>query len=175
MTESEHAEPGDVTYRGVVYPWHCDHMGHMNVMWYVGKFDEATWAFFARNGLTPAYLRANGRGMAAVDQHVRYVQELVAGDVVHVTTRLLEAAPRKIRFEHQMFNDITGDIVASCELVGVHMDTEMRKAVPFESSIANKLVVFPSPLQGGQANGVSEGGSRACEPGVAETGDKRTE
>ena len=20
------------TYRGAVYPWHCDHMGHMNVM-----------------------------------------------------------------------------------------------------------------------------------------------
>jgi acyl-CoA thioesterase FadM len=31
------------TYRGTVYPWHCDHIGHMNVMWYVGKFDEATW------------------------------------------------------------------------------------------------------------------------------------
>jgi hypothetical protein len=23
-----------LTYRGVVYPWQCDHMGHMNVMWY---------------------------------------------------------------------------------------------------------------------------------------------
>lgn len=22
-----------ITYRGVVHPWHCDHMGHMNVMW----------------------------------------------------------------------------------------------------------------------------------------------
>ena len=33
------AEP-ILTYRGTVYPWHCDHMGHMNVMWYVGKFDE---------------------------------------------------------------------------------------------------------------------------------------
>jgi acyl-CoA thioesterase FadM len=31
-----------VTHRGTIYPWHCDHMGHMNVMWYVGKFDEAT-------------------------------------------------------------------------------------------------------------------------------------
>ena len=31
-----------VTYRGTVYPLHCDHMGHMNVMWYVGKFDEAS-------------------------------------------------------------------------------------------------------------------------------------
>ena len=31
------------TCRGTVYPWQCDHMNHMNVMWYVGKFDEATW------------------------------------------------------------------------------------------------------------------------------------
>ena len=35
------------TYRGTVMQWHCDHMGHMNVMWYVGKFDEATWNLFA--------------------------------------------------------------------------------------------------------------------------------
>jgi len=55
----------EVTYRGAVYPWHCDHVGHMNVMWYVGKFDEATWNLFARIGLTPAYLRETSRGMAA--------------------------------------------------------------------------------------------------------------
>lgn len=35
------------TYRGTVYPWQCDHMGHMNVMWYAGKFDEATWQLHA--------------------------------------------------------------------------------------------------------------------------------
>jgi acyl-CoA thioesterase FadM len=32
------------TYRGTVYPWQCDHVGHMNIMWYVGKFDEARTA-----------------------------------------------------------------------------------------------------------------------------------
>ena len=47
----------DVTYRGTVYPWHCDHMGHMNVMWYVGKFDEATWHLFSSIGFTPEHLR----------------------------------------------------------------------------------------------------------------------
>jgi acyl-CoA thioester hydrolase len=36
---------GFLSYRGAVYPWQCDHMGHMNVMWYVGKFDKATWNF----------------------------------------------------------------------------------------------------------------------------------
>jgi acyl-CoA thioester hydrolase len=45
------------TYRGTVMPWHCDHMGHMNVMWYVGKFDEATWNLFSEMGVTAAFLR----------------------------------------------------------------------------------------------------------------------
>jgi hypothetical protein len=38
----------EATYRGTVYPWQCDHVGHMNIMWYVGKFDEANWNLFAR-------------------------------------------------------------------------------------------------------------------------------
>ena len=35
------------TYCGTVYPWQCDHVGHMNIMWYAGKFDEANWNLFA--------------------------------------------------------------------------------------------------------------------------------
>lgn len=63
-------EYGELTYKGAVYPWHCDHMNHMNVMWYVGKFDEATWAFFANIGLSPSMLRESNRGMAALDQQI---------------------------------------------------------------------------------------------------------
>src|SRR4029453_4494517 len=90
------------TYRGAVYPWHCDHMGHMNVMWYVGKFDEATWQFFASLGLSPRWLRENTRGMAALEQRIAYRRELHAGDVVVVRTGVLEVRDKVIRFAHQM-------------------------------------------------------------------------
>ena len=52
----------EATYRGTVYPWQCDHVGHMNIMWYVGKFDEANWNMLARIGLPKATdtLRAAG-------------------------------------------------------------------------------------------------------------------
>ena len=56
----------EATYRGTVYPWQCDHVGHMNIMWYVGKFDEANWNFFAQLGLTPSYLRESGLDPAVV-------------------------------------------------------------------------------------------------------------
>jgi len=57
------------TYRGTVYPWQCDHVGHMNITWYVRKFDEANWNLFARIGLTPTYLRETGRGKHANPRH----------------------------------------------------------------------------------------------------------
>src|SRR5471032_1510730 len=96
----------ELTYRGTIYPWHCDHIGHMNIMWYVGKFDEANWNLFARIGLTPTYLRESGCGMAAVQQNITYKRELLAGD-----------------------------IAAICEITGVHMDRQARRSVAFTDAI----------------------------------------
>jgi acyl-CoA thioester hydrolase len=125
----------NITYRGAVYPWHCDHVGHMNVMWYVGKFDEATWNLFHQMGITPSYLRANQRGMAAVDQHIQYQRELKAGDVITIRSTVLEMAGKKIRFRHEMVNNDSGEVAAVCTMLGVHMDTQARKACPFPEEI----------------------------------------
>ena len=105
-----------ITYQGAVYPWHCDHMGHMNVMWYVGKFDEATWQLFARLGLTPGFLRDRQRGMAAVEQHIEYQRELMAGDTVTVRSRVTEIRDKVLRFSHVMTDSVTGEIAATTTL-----------------------------------------------------------
>jgi acyl-CoA thioester hydrolase len=107
----------------------------MNIMWYVGKFDEANWNFFARLGLTPSYLRESGRGMAAVQQNIAYKRELLAGDIVEIRSTLLEIREKSIRFLHEMRNAETGEIVASCEITGVHMDRQARKSAPFEDAV----------------------------------------
>ncbi len=134
-----------VTYRGTVYPWHCDHVGHMNVMWYVGKFDEATWQLFNAIGLTPSYLRCAKRGMAAVDQHISYIKELHAGAVVTVRTTVLEVKDKSIRFAHEMSNDETNEIAARTTLKVVHIDTELRKSCAFAEAIARKASSFVKP------------------------------
>ena len=72
MAEGERA----ITYRGVVKAEHCDHMGHMNVMWYVGKFDEASWQMFAAMGLTRSRMQKEKRGVAGVEQRIEYKREL---------------------------------------------------------------------------------------------------
>ena len=124
-----------VTYRGVVYPWQCDHMGHMNVMWYVGKFDEATWQMFAAIGVTPSYMRNENRGVAAVRQNITYRRELHPGDLITIRTGILEMKERLIRFYHEMRNDDSAEIAATTMITGIHLDTLARKTCPFPANV----------------------------------------
>ena len=103
-------------------------MGHMNVSFYVAKFDEATWQLFAAMGLTRERLRDEQLGMAGVEQHIEYKRELFPGDVVTVTSTILEVKDKVLRFAHEMRNDATGEVAAKTVLVAVHLDAATRKA-----------------------------------------------
>ena len=90
-----------VTYRGAIYPWHCDHMGHMNVMWYVGKFDEATWHLLASAGLTGKRMGEERIGMVAVEQRIEYKRELLAGDLITIRSWFQEVREKALLFVHE--------------------------------------------------------------------------
>jgi acyl-CoA thioester hydrolase len=126
------------TYRGAIYPWQCDHMGHMNVMWYVGKFDEATWNLFAAAGVTAGFLKENRRGMAAVQQNITYRSELLVGETLAIRSAFLEVREKVARFVHEMRNAVTGEISAICVLTGVHTDSQTRRSCPFPPEIAER-------------------------------------
>jgi len=122
-----------------VYPWQCDHMGHMNVMWYVGKFDEATWQVLAAMGATPSRLRTEGFGLVAVEQHIEYKRELRAGDLLTIRSSVLEAKEKSVRFIHEMTNDETGELAATMLVVGVCIDTTVRKARVLPPDILERI------------------------------------
>ena len=127
------------TYRGAVYPWHCDHMGHMNVMWYTGKFDEASWALLATVGLTRSFLAGRGHGMAAVQQNIIYKRELRAGDIVSVRSGILDVQEKIIRIFHEMRNEETLEVSAFATITGVYMDIKERRASPIPIELADHI------------------------------------
>ena len=131
-----------ITYRGVVYPWHCDHMGHMNVMWYVGKFDEATWQLLASVGASPSRLREEGFGLVAVEQHIQYKRELLPGDLLTIRSALVEAKEKSLRFSHEMTKDETGELAATMLVVGVCIDSVSRKARALPPDILERLAAL---------------------------------
>ena len=130
------------TYRGAVMQWHCDHMGHMNVMWYTGKFDEANWNLFSMIGATGSYLRDSGRAVAAVEQRIQYRRELVPGDTVVIDSGILEMREKVFRFFHEMRHAESGDVAATSRVTGVHLDAATRKAAPFPPAIQDKAREF---------------------------------
>jgi acyl-CoA thioester hydrolase len=115
------------TYRGVVYPWSIDHVGHMNVSSYTARFDEASWQFLAKLGLTPSFLKKNERAAVAAEQRVHYLRELTAGSLLHIRTTLIEIGEKSIRIIHRMYDSEDDAEVAVMELVGVYFDTRLRK------------------------------------------------
>jgi acyl-CoA thioester hydrolase len=123
------------TYRGFVYPWSMDHIGHMNVQFYTGRFDEATWHFFFQLGLSPTFLKESKRGMVALDQRTLYKQEVMSGSLLHIQTEILEIKRKTIRFVHHMFNTESGEEVASTELVGAFLDKETRKTTELPAGV----------------------------------------
>jgi acyl-CoA thioester hydrolase len=70
-----------------------------------------------------------------VQQNITYKRELLAGDIVEIRSRLLELREKSIRFVHKMRNAETGEVAAICEITGVHMDRQARKATAFADAI----------------------------------------
>lgn len=116
------------TYRGIVYPWHIDHVGHLNVQHYVGRFDEASWHFLFHLGLNVREMDAQHRSLVALDQRVKYQREVRVGALLHVKSHLVSCATKTLTYEHVMYEG--EHECASMDLVVAYFDTAARKAVP---------------------------------------------
>jgi len=131
-----------ITYRGVIHPWHCDIMGHMNVVWYVSKFDEASWQFASMIGLNNSYFNKKHMGIAALQQNITYKSEIVAGSAVTIRSGVLEINKKVVRIVHEMRNDTTGEVAAIMVLIAVHFNTRKRKSCPFPKGILKRVKNF---------------------------------
>ena len=127
-----------ITFRGIVYPWHLDHMNHMNVQHYASMFDQSSWVLLALLGLDTTYFRDNQRGMAVLEQTIQYKSELRSGDAFEIRSRILEIRRKTIRVQHNMHKLPSGMLAASTTLVGVHIDTGARKSTPLPAGICQR-------------------------------------
>jgi acyl-CoA thioester hydrolase len=101
------------TFRGVVYPWHCDHLGHMNVQHYVGMFDQALGHLLLHLGLR---LNRDGhpkRAFVDVKHIVEYKRELRVGSMVWIESAPLEVGNKSLRCMNRMLNAETEEVSAT--------------------------------------------------------------
>jgi len=122
------------TYRGMAYPWLCDTMGHMNAQHYAAMYDTAGFHFLSRV-MPYVELAKSGLGWADVRQVIEYRQEVRAGALLVVRSRLARLGGKSIGYLHEMRNAETGVLHSTCEMVTALFDLEKRVAVPLTDAI----------------------------------------
>jgi acyl-CoA thioester hydrolase len=130
------------TYRGTVFPWECDFNGHMNVRFYVGKFDEGTWQLMSALGLTRDELARRNCSPMAVRQTIDYRRELVPGDTIVVRSWIGGFGRASFRFCHRMAAAQGDAVAAEMDAVGVIVDRERRKALPIWPELRQRAAAF---------------------------------
>ncbi|WP_367179594.1 acyl-CoA thioesterase [uncultured Litoreibacter sp.] len=139
----------DVSYQSLVYPDQIDHNGHMNVQHYVGMFDKASWNYLAAFGFTPKYFSVQSKGFVARTQTVTYHSEVMAGEIVTITTECNSVGKTSIGLSHKMFGIGRDYIAAEMKLHIVQIDTKSRKGAPLP---LDKVKAMKRAISGSDAN-----------------------
>ena len=123
------------TFRSMVYPWHCDHQGHMNTMHYVGMFDTAFWHHLSALGFTRAYMEEQRTGFFDVKDSVEYRAELAPGSLVAIDSALLRIGATSVVARHRMWNTETRTMAATSEKVTVYSSLDTRRKTPLPEDL----------------------------------------
>lgn len=135
------------TFRGVIYPWHCDHMGHMNVMYYVNFFDQAACHLISACGFKWSEMGDDRIGFADVKHVIEYKAEQKVGSPIIVESGIVRRGRTSLVAAHRMTNPETGELAATMEVTTILFDLEARKSMPLPENtwpLIDGLLVDPS-------------------------------
>ncbi len=136
---------GIETFRGVVFPWHCDMMGHMSVQHQMPLLDNATYHLLGAFG--PPVLERDHRriGWADISHEIRYLHELVAGDLLILRSGIVSVGTSSLRHRTVMARRSDGLACTMMEGVTVRFDLDARKSTPLSDEDRAVAAGLPAP------------------------------
>lgn len=146
-------------FHQTVQPEWIDYNGHMSEAFYVLVFGQATDWMLARTGLGTDYVERSRCSLYTAEAHVRYLREAAQGTALAVRTTVLGVDTKKVRFCHAMFAagepGTDTEPVATCELLGVHVDQQAGGSAPLPDEARERLaaLVQGPPAWAGRAIG----------------------
>lgn len=120
-----------LTYKGAVMTWECDSNHHMNVMYYINKFEHAGRAFGLEMSLTELGRGKEDTGIVVIEQTIKYLREVFEDDLLYVESSLVDIGNKAFTVLHEMYDARTKKIVSTMKVALVLFDKKERKALPF--------------------------------------------
>jgi len=132
--------------RAVIFPWHCDQFGHMNVRWYAHFFDDGSFLSWSCYGLDARTLKDSGIHTAVVRSTIEFKRELLAGAPVSILGTFSRLGRTSVTMNQRMVDAVSEDIIhATHETVLVFCDDVSRAAVPVPETFREKLLAAGVP------------------------------
>lgn len=141
-----------------VPPDWADYNGHMTEARYLQCFADATDAMLRLVGCDADYI-ASGGSYFTVETHIRHLDEVRVGAIVHADTLVIEGAGKKLHLFHSLY-DAAGTLLATGEHLLIHVSLETRAASEPQPAIIERLTpiamahaILPRPEGLGRAVG----------------------
>lgn len=118
-------------FRCDVEPDWVDYNNHMTEAAYLTAFGWASDALFRYIGDDDHY-RAAGHSFYTVETHINYLREVRGDDSVRFATTVVGLDEKRLHIYHEMFDELSGHLVAATEQMLLHMDTHAGRPAPME-------------------------------------------
>ncbi|WP_326731102.1 thioesterase family protein [Streptomyces phaeochromogenes] len=148
-------------FRETVRPEWIDYNGHLSEAFYVLVFGHATDAMMDATGMDAMYRSDSGCSLYTVESHIRYLRDVPEGARLGVRTRILGTGGKKAHFTHEMYvldaanaaPDEDSAVVATSELLALHVDQKAGRATPFPEGVRDRLapLVETAPAWAGRS------------------------
>jgi acyl-CoA thioester hydrolase len=150
-------EQGLISWRGRCLPEWVDYNGHMSEAYYVLAFGYASDGLMAAIGVDPDFRAAQTASVYTLESHIHYLDEVPGGTLLTVTTQLLEADHKRLRYFQRLWAENRPEPVATTELLGLYVTGKPPRGAAFPPAIQAKVEalkaahgVIPWPPVAGQ-------------------------
>lgn len=158
MSYKPPGETPPILYRDRVRAEWVDYNGHMSEAYYVLVFGFATDAFYDLIGMDDDYRRREARSVYTLESHICYLMGIGEGEELVVRSQVLGADRKRVRLFHAMHHGEQGDLLATSDLMLLHVDTTAPRAMPFAPEIQTRLdritgahAELPHPARAGRS------------------------
>jgi acyl-CoA thioester hydrolase len=117
-------------WKGSCNQWDCDEMGHMNVRVYVEKQLEGMVAFAHHLGMPEAFRTNAPATVLPIDQHIRFVREVLPGKPLSMRGCVLEIGDSDAVI-YQELRHLDGSLSAAFRTRIIHLDTAEGERFPW--------------------------------------------
>jgi len=129
-------------YQASVIPDWIDYNGHMSEPYYVLVFGYATDAFYDHIGMDDAFRRTTRTSVYTVEAHINYLLESREGELLNVETQLLGHDEKRLVLFHTLRRGPAGPVLATTELMVIHVDKMTLKTAPFHTEPAARIAAI---------------------------------